>query len=157
MVDTSLSTATSGYPYNMPVSFQFEVKITDVTGAGECMFQDVSGLSAKMTPEEIKEGGTNDQVYKLPTRIAYTNLSLKRGLLRGSSLITWVNNALRNYKFVPKQVDIMLLDEEGDPVITWTLANAYPVGIQISDFKAMENNIAIETLELAYSYYDRVG
>lgn len=151
------SPSATGYPYNIPVSFQFDVKIAGVTGVGECLFQDVSGLNVKMAPEVINEGGTNDQVYKLPTRVTYDNLVLKRGLLKGSSLITWVNNALRNFTFVPKQVTIALLDENSAPVITWTLANAYPVSLQISELKAMDNGLVIETLELAYSYYDRTG
>jgi len=38
MVDASLSTA-NGYPYNIPVSFQFHVEVKGITGTGECLFQ----------------------------------------------------------------------------------------------------------------------
>lgn len=146
------------YPYNIPVGFYFSVKIDGISGAGECSFQDVSGLNVSFSTESINEGGNNTFSWKLPTRPKYDNLVLKRGILKNSTLITnWINNAVSNYVFAPKQVDISLLDEQSKVVISWSLVNAYPVSVKISEFKAMENSLAFETLELAYSYFTRTN
>ncbi|MEZ5146950.1 MAG: phage tail protein [Bacteroidales bacterium] len=45
-------------------------------------------------------------------------------------------------------VVIQLLDEEGNPVFTLKLANAFPIKITGTDLKSDGNEVAIETLEL---------
>ncbi len=40
-----------------PVAFHFGVIVDGFTGANEGSFQEVSGLSVKITPMEVKEGG----------------------------------------------------------------------------------------------------
>jgi hypothetical protein len=35
--------------------------------------------------------------------------------------------------------------------------NAFPVGIEIAEFKAQDNSLAIETLTIAYDYFVRTG
>jgi phage tail-like protein len=145
------------YPYTVPVSFSFEVKIPGMSGDGECTFRDVGGLNVKLDVEKISEGGLNDYVHKFPKPAQYNELVLKRGLLKNSSLIQWVNNAIRNFKFEPTQVYISLLDEKGAPSVKWTVRNAYPIGIELSEFKAEENSIVIETLTLAYDFFVRTG
>ena len=44
----------------------------------EQRFQDVSGLSFEIETETFVEGGENRFEYKLPKRIKYPNLVLKR-------------------------------------------------------------------------------
>jgi phage tail-like protein len=145
------------YPYDIPVSFLFNVKVDGISGDGECSFQEVSGLNVNLPLEECKEGGVNNYIQMLPGRAKYDSLVLKRGLLKGSSLITWVNNAVSNFVFVPKLVEVMLVDTAGNPVITWALANAYPVAVKMDEFKALGNNLAIESLHLSYSYFTRTN
>lgn len=43
-------------------------------------FKEVSGLSRDMETETIYEGGSNNMEYKLPKRIKYHNLILKKSL-----------------------------------------------------------------------------
>jgi phage tail-like protein len=148
----------SAYPYNIPLGFRFNVKISGITDDAECSFRDVSGISVNIELETFNEGGVNEYVHKLPKRAKYENLILKRGIMQGSSLIAdWINKAIREFTFNPKQIDIMLLDEANAPTISWSLVNAYPVAIKISEFKAMENEIVVETLELAYNYFERTN
>ena len=143
------------YPYEVPVTFSFTVKILEFSSEGECSFSDISGLTVKIDLEKINEGGVNDYVHKLPQKSQYNELVLKRGMLKGSALIAWVNDAVRMFTFTPKSIDISLLNKEGNPTITWNVVNAYPVGIEISEFKAQDNSIAVETLTLAYRYFNR--
>ena len=140
-----------------PVSFSFSVSIDGVNGANEGNFQEVSGLQVKLGTEDVKEGGENRFVHRLPTPPKYENLVLKRGMLDSSSpLITWARQGVESFTFVPKTVLISLLDENGSPLASWNVANAYPISLSLSEFKAQENNIAIETLELAFNNFTRV-
>ncbi|GGH69125.1 phage tail-like protein [Filimonas zeae] len=145
------------FPYGMPRAFMFNVTVGDFAGEGECSFQDVSGLNVTLGTEEVKEGGVNNFTYKLPGRAKYDNLVLKRGLITGSPIITWVNDAVSNFVFRPKLVKVQLIDPEQTPIITWSLYNAYPVSIKMSELKAMDNALAIETLELAYNFFRRTN
>src|ERR1700749_1858669 len=137
-----------------PVSFSFLIKIADLDGANEGNFQEVSGLNVKLGNEDVKEGGENSFVHRLPTPPKYENLVLKRGMFGISSpVIKWARKGVENFIFVPKTVVINLLDEKGDPLATWNVINAYPVSLLMSEFKAQENGIAIETLELAFDNF----
>ncbi len=149
-----MGTTSQYYP---PVGFSFKVNIEGITGVNEGSFQEVSGLSAKITPENVKEGGENRFAHRFPTPPAYENLVLKRGMLLGSPLISWARDGFELFKFTPKTVNLNLLDETGAPISTWRFVNAYPVAIKISDFKAQENALVVETLELCFDYFTKVN
>jgi len=143
--------------YEIPRVYHFKVEFLDIPGVidNDVRFQDVSGLTAEMGMEEIPEGGENRFTHRLPTRAKYSNLILKRGMLIDSGLIQWFKDAIENFEFEPSTVMIKLLDQDHEPMVTWNLKKAWPVKWTISDFKATENAIAIETIELAYQYFTR--
>lgn len=143
--------------YYPPVGFSFKVNVEGITGVNEGSFQEVSGFTAKITPENVKEGGENRFVHRFPTPASYENLVLKRGMLLGSPLITWAMNSITLFSFTPKIVNINLLDETGAPLSSWRFMNAYPVALKISDFKAQENSLVVETLELSYTYFTKIN
>ena len=45
---------------------------------------------------------------------------------------------------------ISMLGADGSPVVSWKIANAWPVKLEGPGFKANGNEVAIETLELAH-------
>jgi phage tail-like protein len=152
---------TSYYP---PVGFHFRVAFTNVPGMNddtEQRFQEVSGLSFEVETEALREGGENRFEYKLPKRTKYPNLVLKRGLLKGTKLIDWFKAALRTYytvviyDFKPADLVVTLMDEADEAVAIWSVAQAYPLKWSISEFKASESALVIETIELAYQYFER--
>ncbi|MES2004835.1 MAG: phage tail protein [Bacteroidota bacterium] len=144
------------YPYNIPVSFYFSVTFEGLDADVECSFQEVSGINVSLETKAVPEGGVLDYVHKLPAGTKYDNLILKRGFLHGSSLLQWINNAVRNFTFTPKIIQVALLNELGNELAIWSFSNAYPVAIKISDFKSTDNAIVVETLEIAYNYFQRV-
>jgi phage tail-like protein len=141
--------------YYPPVGFYFKVNVVGIQGLNEGNFQEVSGLNVKLGNEDIKEGGENRFVHRLPNPPKYENLILKRGMVTNSALIKWAIYAVEQFTFSPKTVIVNLMDETSAPIAVWKLTNAYPIAIQTSSFKAQENAIVIETLELAYDYFNR--
>ncbi|SHJ76998.1 conserved hypothetical phage tail region protein [Malonomonas rubra DSM 5091] len=142
-----------------PVGFHFRVTIS-LPGVGEkdSRFQEVTGLSAELGTEELQEGGENRFVHRLPTLPKYGNLVLKRGLLIDSGLIQWCRDAIENFSFAPTTVDVTLLNEKHEPLgFTYSFVKAWPVKWAVSDFKAQENGLVVETLELSYQYFTRIG
>ncbi len=144
--------------YYPPLGFHFSVEFGFLPPESkDARFQEVSGLETELGIEEVAEGGENRFAHRLPTRIKYTNLVLKRGLLSDSELIDWLKNAVENFEFEPTTVNVTLLNEDHKPVAdTYSFIHAWPVKWSVSDYKAQDNALVVETLELAYNYFSRI-
>jgi len=148
----------AGVPgYYPPVGFHFQVSFINLAGVqdNDARFQEVSGLSAEINTEEVVEGGENRFSYRLPTRAKYGNLILKRGMLTDSGLIGWFRDAVENFDFTPSDLLVTLLNEKHQPLAGWKFLKAWPVKWAISDFKAQEGAVVVETVELAYTFFKR--
>ena len=142
--------------YYPPVGFHFKVEFLGISsGDFDTRFQEVSGLSAEVTTEELAVGGENRFTYRLPNRARYNNLILKRGMVQDSNLISWFSDAIEDFVFKPVDVNVYLLNENHEISATWVLLQAYPVKWSVSDFKAQESSLVIEIIELAYQYFRR--
>jgi phage tail-like protein len=139
--------------HDIPVVFHFKVEFGPNSADQDIRFQEVTGLSAEVTTEELREGGLNEYAHRIPTGAKYGNLVLKRGLVNDSEIAEWCRDAVENFVFAPKDVTVTLLNEEHEPLATWSFRRAYPVKWSVSDFKAQENALAVESLELAYSNF----
>lgn len=147
---TANSVAGGYYP---PPGFHFKVEFVGIGNDNDVRFQSVSGLSVEFDTETFKEGGENRFEHKLPVRTKYPDLSLKRGMLTDSALIAWVLDSLQNRVFKPAQVNVTLLNEEHQPLKTWSVFHAWPRKWSVSDFNAQENSIVVETMDLSYNYF----
>lgn len=138
---------------NPPVSFHFMVSFLMggvFPNPLDIGFQTVSGISAEIETDELREGGENIHMQRLPTRVVYENLILERGMVIGSFLNQDFNVAMTSLRFVPSNVLVILLSENNQPLSAWSFYRAYPVKWTISDLDANENGLVIETMELAY-------
>jgi phage tail-like protein len=135
---------------DLPVVFHFKVAFGNSGDEQDNRFQEVAGLAAEVTLEDYREGGVNHHVHRLPTGTKFNNLVLKRGYLSGTTVADWCRKAIENFDFEPTDVDVSLLDENHEPLAQWSFAGAWPVKWSLSDLKAQENALAIESLELAY-------
>jgi len=142
--------------YYPPVGFHFRVEFQGVgSGDSDTRFQEVSGLTAEIGTEELPVGGENRFSYRLPIRAKYNNLILKRGMLKDSGLISWFTSAIEDFEFKPVDVNVYLLNENHEVATTWIFIHVYPVKWVISDLKAMDNALVVETIELVYQYFRR--
>ena len=128
----------------------FHFKVDFGLGDQEARFQEVTGLSAEVTTEEFREGGLNEHAHRLPTGAKYANLVLKRGYVNDSALTDWIRKAVENFIFEPRDVGVTLLNEKHEPLARWDFQRAYPVKWSLSDLKAQENALAVESMELVY-------
>lgn len=140
--------------YYPPWSFYYKVEFGASKNKNDVRFQTVSGLSVEYDMEEYKEGGENRFSHKLPGRTKYADLVLKRGMLTDSTLIAWFMDAFRDRVFEPTDVNVILMNEAGEPLRTWKIAQAIPKKWSVSDFNSGENTVVIETMELSYRYFN---
>ena len=139
--------------YYPPWSFYYRVEFSISKNKNDIRFQTVSGLSVEYEMEEFKEGGENRFTHKLPVRTKYGELVLKRGMLVDSDVFKWCLAAFRDRDIKPSDVDIILMNEKGEPLRTWSVTNAIPKKWTVSDFNSGESAVAVETLELSYRYF----
>lgn len=140
--------------YYPPTSFYFKVEFTDIRGSSkDIRFQEVSGLSVDMETEDIKEGGENRFVHKLPVRTKYSDLTLKRGLLTDSKVTIWCRKAIENFQFEYSDLNVTLLNDQGSPITMWNVNQAYPIHWSVSDLNSSDSKVAVETLKLNYKYF----
>jgi phage tail-like protein len=140
--------------YYPPVGFHFKVEVLGLLPSGnDTRFTEVSGLSVEMITEEVTEGGENRFHQKYPVRAKYPELVLKRGLLVDSQISNWIRQCIEDFNIEPKNVDVKLLNERHEPLLTWHVVNAYPTKWAVTDFSASNNAVLIESIQFCYQYY----
>jgi phage tail-like protein len=143
--------------YYPPVGFHFKVEFEGYASGTDfdVRFQEVSGLNAGIETEAYQEGGENRFMHRHPKPVNYPNLTLKRGVLVGSTLISWFKDAIDGFKFKPTTVRVILLNNEHQPLEAWSFANAFPVKWNIDPFNAQDAKVLAETIELSYQFFKR--
>jgi conserved hypothetical phage tail region protein len=129
------------------VKYSFQVKWDDA----EFIFQEAAGLSAETQVIEYR-GGSNPaySTVKMPGIKKFSNITLKKGIFKGDKNLWNKYNLIKMNTIKRSLVVISLLDESQNVSMSWQLANAFPVKINVTEMKADENEIAIESMELAH-------
>lgn len=132
------------------VTAYFKVKIDDIDGTYDLgTFISCEGLSLTIHTDDYVEGGTNTHTWKLPTRMTYDNVTLKRPLgPEAVKLGRWFTSLGRGVKRTT--ASITALTPAGDKIVEWALTGVIPVRWQGPSFSADSPALATETLEIAH-------
>lgn len=134
-------------------AFNFLVELDGITQAS---FTECTGLGAKTEIIEMREGGDNTTVRKLPGKMTYTDITLKWGLTDSTELWVWRQQVIDG-NIVRKSGSIVVYDlSNHTEVARWNFVNAWPSDWQGPTFNAKGSDIAIETLVLAHEGITRV-
>ncbi|MPQ47140.1 phage tail protein [Marinifilum sp. N1E240] len=144
MADDGSAQSTNVWP--MP-KFHFEVK-------WDCevmSFQEVSGLDTEAQPIEYRHGDSPEfSTIKIPCIKKTGNVTMKKGIFKSDNKFWDWYSQIKMNTIKRVSVTISLLDEGGDPTMVWVLENAWPTKITGTDLKSDGNEVAIETIEIAY-------
>jgi phage tail-like protein len=122
--------------------------IVEIDGIASAQFAEVVVPEAEIAVVEYREGGDKTSATrKLPGRVSYGNVVLRRGITGDLALYDWFR-ATAAGDLQPRNVSIVLLDAERQPVIRWNIPDAWPTKYDVSDLNAKNNEVAIELLEL---------
>jgi phage tail-like protein len=144
MADDGSTQSTATWPL---VKFSFQVKWDDA----ELIFQEVTGLSSET--QVIEYRGGSSKVYstvKMPGIQKFGNVTLKKGMFLGDKALWDKYNIITMNTYKRSTITISLLDEKNEVAMSWTLANAFPVKITVTDMKSDGNEVAVESIELAH-------
>jgi phage tail-like protein len=100
---------------------------------------------------EYRQGNERQsQSRKLPGRVTYGDLVLKRGVIGALDLYEWLVQVVNGDPNSRRNVQIQLLNEDrSEVVLTWKLRSAWPKKYQFSGLDAQGQSVVIETLTLA--------
>jgi phage tail-like protein len=145
--------AANGRTMDPPSAAAFVFTVDDVIMGS---FHEVSGLGVQLEVEEIVEGGNNESAVKLPGRLKWTNLVLKRGITDNNHLLEWMETfsgdgfAGKSNQVQRRTGSISLFDSMHQEVRSWHFREAMPVRWTGPQFAAGSNAVAMEELEVSH-------
>lgn len=121
-------------------------------------FMEVSGLQVEMDSNEaeIKEGGQNEYVHRLPGRLKWSNLVLKHGTIENNKLFEWFMECGgdgftgKKERLGRRLAALAMVDGEGEIMRTWVFFDAFPVKWTGPRFASSSSEVASEQLEIAH-------
>ena len=128
--------------------FYFLVKFGDQF---EGSFQEVFGLDTESQPIEYR--ASDSKIFSTIKKrgvFKHGNATLKKGLFPSGEKVQDFFNEIKLNTIKRQNVTILLLDENHNPTMSWTLTNAFLTKVSGTDLNADGNEVAIETIELAF-------
>lgn len=127
--------------------YNFSVELDGITRAG---FRNCSGLDSTTNAGSYREG--TDRVLssrKIPGLLSHGDVTLSRGLTADDKLWRWREKVMTG-QVERHNISITLLNDVGDPKITWNLYECWPTQWTGPSFDATSDEIAVEQLVLTY-------
>lgn len=132
---------------NYVTTNRFYVEIGNMIAAS---FSECSGLSVQIKKDVYYEGGVNDQQRICLGHAEFADITLKRGITDDSSFWKWLNEIFTANKPTRRNVNILVFNQAGNIMKSWTLIGAIPISWKSSSLQADGNAVAIEELTLAF-------
>lgn len=131
----------------------------EVAGKFAGFFSEVSGLGSENEVIEQKVLGDDGQerVKKLPGRLKWQDISLKRGITTDLDAWQWRQEVITGgVEAARSDGTIRLLGPSGNVVAVWEFENAWPSKISAPQPKADGNDISLEELTIVHEHIVRV-
>lgn len=136
------------------ISIAYNVTIDGIIPLG--IWTKIEGLGMEYQVTEYREGGVNGYMHKIVGPLKFTNMRLSRPVDSTSPLVMmWL--AANQMKIVPQTMAVTAMTAGGEAITTWNLVGAVPVKWTGPQLDVMSNNVATETLEVAYQEISILG
>jgi phage tail-like protein len=107
------------------------------------------GLGTQVQVEQREEGGNNEFVWQLPTRITHSNVTLTRPLTAETTKVaSWISSIVTGIDRPTAQIAALRADRS--IVAQWGLLEVLPVSWQGPTFDPSSPAVATESLEIAH-------
>ena len=128
----------------------------EVDGVEIGRFMEISGLEVSVAVEDLEEGGENSYVHKLPGRMSWPNITLKRGITQNDSLLTWLNKssgeqfAAGGNRLARSTAAVTLVGPSAQRLRAWEFNGAFPIRWKGPQFAVDSTEMAVEELEITH-------
>src|SRR5512139_2013736 len=138
------------------VGFHFSV---DIQGDIKGFFTECSGMGSENDAIETKVTNEKGQevVIKLPGRLKWENITLKRGITSVMDIWDW-RKEVENGEVDKARRDgsIIMFDQTLKEVARWNFERGWPLKVTGPQPKSDSNELGVEELTIAHEYIKRV-
>lgn len=138
------------------VSFNFAIEVSGIISG---YFTEASGLGSEHEVIEHKIMGEGGQeiVKKIPGRLKWGDITLKRGITSNLDIWEWrkmvtdgkVESARRNGS-------IMMYDQEGTEIARWNFERGWPSKVSGPSVNTTSNEVGVEEMVITHEGTERV-
>lgn len=138
---------------DLPLATRF---LFELDGVEVGVFKEVHGLEVTVGVTEVREGGQNGFSHRLPGRMTWPNVVLRRGLTEGNALFDWFARssgegfAAASHKLTRSTGAITAADHTGTRLRAWELIDVFPVRWKGPDFSVGSQDPLEEELEITH-------
>lgn len=122
----------------------------EIGGTIAASFTECSGLSVQIKKQVYHEGGVNNHQRVVLKHTEFADVTLKRGLTDDPTFWKWISEIFEGNTNSRRNVNIIVFNQAGEIMRSWTLIGAIPVGWKSPALQADGNAVAIEELTLAF-------
>ncbi len=145
----------SGRESDPLVGFNFAL---EVQGAIKGLFSEVNGIGSEseIIEHKVVDGAGHDFVQKIPGRLKWSDIVLKRGITDNLDVWKWRKSVEEgNMKDARKNGSIIMFDRNYEEMARWDFTNGWPAKVTGPSLKADSNEIAIEEMSITHEGISR--
>lgn len=139
------------------VAFNFALEVQGVVTG---YFTEVSGLGSETEVIDHLVMGANNQqiVKKVPGRLKWENIVLKRGITDQMDIWTWRKSVIDGGVDSNRHDgSVVMYDQNGTEVARWNFLKAWPAKVSGPQPKSDSNEIGIEEMTIVHEFIERVN
>lgn len=125
----------------------------ELEGAIAGYFSECSGIGSEhdVVEQKVVDKQGHELVRKLPGRLKFTDITLKRGITSDLKIWDWRDLVVKGaIKDARKNCTITMLSRDYQPVAVWHFSNVWPLKVTGPSLKADSNEIGVEEVVLAH-------
>jgi phage tail-like protein len=131
----------------------------ELSGLSVVAFRELSGIGSEndvIVQHQVNAQGKATYV-KVPGKLNWNNIVLKKGIDTDMSLWTWRNDVVtKGVDGQKKDGQIYIVDVEGNQKTTWKFVGAWPCSYMIGTMVPDTNEMLLEEIHLAHEGLERV-
>jgi phage tail-like protein len=114
-------------------------------------FSEVTGLAMERDKIEYRHGDSSDfGKLVMPGLIKNSHATFKRGKFEGDTTLQDLYRDMAHNPEARVDINVSLMNEQQQPVASWTVRRCVAVKITIPDLKSDANEVAVESIEVAH-------
>ena len=145
----------SGRESDPLVGFTFGLEIDQVSMG---FFTECSGLgsSNEVIDHKVVDKSGHEMVQKIPGRLAWEDISLKRGITGDLGIWKWREDVEKGImKNARRHGSIIMYDRNYEEIARWNFENGWPSKVTGPSLNAGSNDIGIEEMTIVHEGIDR--
>lgn len=128
----------------------------EVDGQAVGQFAALDGPSISFEVVEFRSGNDPLEIArKLPGRIKYPDITLKRGYVSRSFFENWIQTLREGNKDFRKNVSVVIFENDLSEVARYNLYNCWPSTWKLSSLDGKGNDVLVEEVVITIEYFEK--